>query len=302
MTSLAKLLIRFYPANWRARYGDEFEALLEDSSPSLPGVFDVLKGAVKMRLSVPSFPKLALVLSLAGLLIGLGISYVVTPTYISAAVMRYVPGPLTGSTPADSRNLSERLMQSENEILSRTSLASIIADPRLDLYKEERSSQPLEDVIEKMRTRAIRIRVVGSAQNYLAFEITFAYRDRIKAMRTVQALITKFIETNLTSQRNQAQVKQAAASDHIYRLEERIAALEKRLGIPPAPHEAVEQGAFFTGINLDVLDPPSLPVNAAKPNRSIFMAGGVGTGFISAVLMAIFRRGPPLVPFPAQTL
>ena len=32
MKRVALLLIRLYPANWRARYGEEFKALLEESS------------------------------------------------------------------------------------------------------------------------------------------------------------------------------------------------------------------------------------------------------------------------------
>jgi uncharacterized protein involved in exopolysaccharide biosynthesis len=50
-----------------------------------------------MHLSVPSFPKLALMLSITGLLAGLVVSSVVTPTYISQAMLQ-VTGP-TGSAP-----------------------------------------------------------------------------------------------------------------------------------------------------------------------------------------------------------
>ena len=49
------------------------------------------------------------------------------------------------------QQLTDRIMQMENEILSRTSLSKIIQDPRLDLYKSDRASKPLEDVIETMR-------------------------------------------------------------------------------------------------------------------------------------------------------
>jgi capsular polysaccharide biosynthesis protein len=92
MKRVAQFLIRLYPPSWRARYGEEFEALIEDSPVAFSGIFDLVKGAIKMRLSAPAFPKLALVLSVSGLLAGLLVSFTVTPAYVSRAVMRFSGG------------------------------------------------------------------------------------------------------------------------------------------------------------------------------------------------------------------
>ncbi len=302
MRSMAHWLIGLYPARWRARYGEEFAALIEDSSPGPAGIFDLFKGALKMRLSVPSFPKLAVILSVTGLVAGLGVSMLVTPRYISSAEMQLMYAPLAPS--ARRQNLHERLMNMEQEILSRTSLAGVIQDPRLDLYGRAREHTPLEDVIEQMRTRDIKIQALGSGGGYVPFAIRFIYPDRIKARDTVQALVTKFIDINLITQRTKAQVKQTQAADRIYRLEERVAALEKRLGVVSPPHRqlADEFVPQLEGVNLEVVDPASLPVNPAYPNRSIFAAIGFGGGFVTAILIAIFRRTPPPIPFPAQTV
>jgi hypothetical protein len=81
MKRLTRFFIRLYPATWRARYGEEFEALLEDSSSDWPAIFDLLKGAIRMQLSVSTFPKLALMLSITGLLAGLLISSLVAPVF-----------------------------------------------------------------------------------------------------------------------------------------------------------------------------------------------------------------------------
>ena len=43
-------LLRLYPATWRERYGDEFEALLEQCRPSPMILFDVIRGALDARL------------------------------------------------------------------------------------------------------------------------------------------------------------------------------------------------------------------------------------------------------------
>jgi LPS O-antigen subunit length determinant protein (WzzB/FepE family) len=305
MRGAARFLIQFYPANWRARYGEEFQALLEDSSPSFSAVFDLIKGAIKMQLSIPSFPKLALLLSVAGMLAGWGFSFLITPIYISTATLQIAPKIVSGAVPQTiNRELAERLGQMQQEILSRTSLSRMITDPRLDLYKDERASQPLEDVIETMRLRDIKITIdsLPSEHRASAFTISFAYRDRTKAHDTVQTLITRFQEANLDRQRATAAIDEQRSHDQVDRMEARIAVLEKRLGIPATPPEPFDQlVARFGGENLDVLDPPSLPLKSAKPNRYMFAFLGFGSGFIAALIVVIFRRPVrPAIPFPAQ--
>ncbi|MBI3208833.1 MAG: hypothetical protein HYZ37_08020 [Candidatus Solibacter usitatus] len=51
MKRLLRILVRLYPADWRRRYGLEFEALLEDARPGLGGALDILKGALIMQLT-----------------------------------------------------------------------------------------------------------------------------------------------------------------------------------------------------------------------------------------------------------
>jgi hypothetical protein len=300
MKRVAEFLIRLYPARWRARYGEEFEALLEDSPASVASVFDLLKGVVKMRLAVPSFPKLALALSSAGLLAGFGLSFLMTPQYISTATMN-----------AEGEDAGIEVMAAQNEIPSRTSLSNIIQDPRLNLYREERAKLPLEDVIEKMRRQDLHIRILerpaGTSGRYDAFTISFAYGDPYKAQRVVQLLINDFNDANVNRQHDRhdrlARIasfqKSAGGTDP---LEERISAIEKRLGITPptsAPVPFVDD--IRNGLIMEVIDPPNLPFTPVSPNRAVCAATGFGSGFAAAVVIAIFRRRPPPLPFPAQT-
>jgi capsular polysaccharide biosynthesis protein len=294
MRSTARFLIHLYPASWRERYGEEFQALLEDSAPSFSAVLDLMKGAMKMHLKVPSFPKLALLLSVAGMLAGWGISFLVTPSYISQATLLLAQQP--GSAPADHR---EAIGVMQQQVLSRTSLSAIITDGRLDLYRSERSREPLEDVIETMRNRDVQITLAGTGA---AFTVSFTASDPVKAHDTVQTLITKFQEANIERQRVPVYVKHQRSYDQIDRMEARIAVLEKRLGIPPSQPDTLDELVPAADqLNLDVLDPASLPGNPVRPNRYIFASFGFGAGFIVALIVAIFRRPVrPAIPFPAQ--
>jgi hypothetical protein len=293
MKNIARHLICLYPSNWRDRYGEEFAALLEDSKPGISGVFDLIKGAIRMRVTLPSFPKLALVLSIFGLLAGLGVSYLVTPRYVSSATMMF--NQPSGYPPINLLQVAEGI---RGETFSRTSLTSIITDPRLDLYHSERTRIPLLDVIEQMRMD-LEIRIIPAGP---AIDIKFRYSDRMKARDTVQAVVAKLLEANFQRQRAPVYVKRQRSFDQIDRMEARIAALEKRLGIPPSPPEPLEFEPTMATAGLDVIDVPSLATKPVFPDRFRFMSVGFGSGFVLALVIAIFRhRSQPAIPFPATT-
>jgi hypothetical protein len=51
MKRTMRFLVWLYPSTWRKRYGAEFEALLEDATPSAQDAFDVFWGALKMQMT-----------------------------------------------------------------------------------------------------------------------------------------------------------------------------------------------------------------------------------------------------------
>jgi len=293
MRRVARFLIRLYPASWRERYGEEFEVLLEDSSASSSSVFDLLKGAVKMQFNVPAFPNLALLLSIPGLLAGLGISFLVTPIYESNAVVAFDEKQGTAVVP--------EVVAAENDVMSRGSLSGIIADPRLNLYAQERRKFPTEDVIERMRRHDIHIeRQPGSDSHYVSLAISFSYSDAYKAQMTTQALVSHLMDAYMTQQRHAAILIRQSPDDEIERLRGRVAFLEKELDLP-STLVSRESPAVQQGVAPEVLEPPSLPEAQIYPNRTQFAGTGFGSGFLAAILIAIFRRRPPPLPFPAQT-
>src|SRR3569832_950174 len=73
---------------------------------------------------------------LAGTVLATVIAFMLPNVYVSQAEMQITPAQISESIVQTTINqqLNERIMQMENEILSRTSLSNIIQDPRLDLY------------------------------------------------------------------------------------------------------------------------------------------------------------------------
>ena len=105
-----------------------------------------------------------------------------------------------------------------------------------------------------MLARDLRIAALNPASGVTAapsaFSISFSYSDRTKAHDLVQTLLVSFQEQHLTKDRNYALQK----GDKL------LLELTRRKA----------------GENLDVLDPPSLPITPVTPNRLMIAAIGLG--------------------------
>lgn len=83
-----RLIVALYPRDWRRRYGEELEALLDDSNGGWSDVFDVIKGAIVMQMKSVRVP---LVGAMLGAMAGAAIYLASPAAYASSAVVR-VPG------------------------------------------------------------------------------------------------------------------------------------------------------------------------------------------------------------------
>ena len=164
-----------YPAQWRDRYGDEMEALLEDMGADARVVTDLLQGALRMRFSTWSVSRLAIVLALAGMLTGAAFSLLTPPRYTARAELSLVG--------ADSGELTAARLS--EQLRGRAGLFSIITDPRIGLYQDLAHVAPLDDVIEKMRGD---IAVDFLHRPSAVIAIQFSYPDRRKALLATEAL------------------------------------------------------------------------------------------------------------------
>ena len=152
-----------------------------------------------------------------GLVVAIVVAFLLPNTYRSEATMQITPAQISEALVPTTINqqLTERVIQMETEILSRQSLSAIIQDPRLNL--SERASRPLDDVIENMKNRDVKIALIslpGSmGKRASAFQISFEYPNAALAQQTVQAFITRFNEANQNSQRDQQQIVKEFVTD-----------------------------------------------------------------------------------------
>jgi polysaccharide chain length determinant protein (PEP-CTERM system associated) len=174
----------------------------------------------------------------AGLVIATVVAFFWPDTYISTAVMRITPQQVPDRLVPSviTSQMADRLQQMQTDILSRTSLAEIIQKPSLDLYKKDRAKLPMEDIVQDMRNKYIRITPLtdsqspgGSRRLASAFAISFMYTDRYKAQAVVRELVTKFTEQNVTVQRNQANLTTNFLTDELKGSKEKMVSLEDQL-------------------------------------------------------------------------
>jgi hypothetical protein len=175
-----------YPREWRKRYAAEFTALLEDVGWSWSEWRNVAAGGLKMRMLTWNLASVVTVCAVLGAAGGIAWSVRAPDQYVSTAVLRFKDEGATGR---------ERLQSAQTRIFSRGSLAEIIQ--RYDLYQWHRTRYPMEDVIQSLRDRDIRIvplRPAGetNAAPAQAFAISFQYPDAANAQRVTKALTERF--------------------------------------------------------------------------------------------------------------
>lgn len=138
----------------------------------------------------------------AALVISVVTAFLWPDTYISTAIIRVVPPQVPEIyVPSNiTTDMQSRVNSMEQTILSRATLTNLITTQ--GLYPKERARKPLDDVIEDMRGKDIRISNVQlltttqAKQNYPAFSVSFSYNNRFTAQRVATDLVARFLEEN----------------------------------------------------------------------------------------------------------
>jgi uncharacterized protein involved in exopolysaccharide biosynthesis len=94
----------------------------------------------------------------------------------------------------------------------------------------------------------------GSGASGPVINLSFRYPDRYKAQQTLQALINKLADADIQTRAQ-----------------------------PPVFRETLP-------LNLEVLDPPSLPRSPSGPNPWMILSMGLGTGIVLAIFTKLAMR------------
>lgn len=146
----------------------------------------------------------------AALVISVVVAHLWPDTYVSTAVVRVVPPQVPETFVPSNVNMemSQRINSMAQQILSRSTLTNIINS--YGLYPRDRARLPMEDVVENMRRKDVRISNVISfttnegRRTVPAFQISFAYENRVLAQKVCQDLVSRFINENTRDRTNQS--------------------------------------------------------------------------------------------------
>ncbi|HEY3835929.1 MAG TPA: hypothetical protein VGL72_05140 [Bryobacteraceae bacterium] len=158
----------------------------------------------------------------AGIVISVMVAFFLPNVYVSRAALRIMPSQIPENlVPAVfNQQMTDRINQMWQEVVSRGSLSELIQRPTLNLYPSERNHKPLEDVIEDMKAKDIKIDIVSNNQNAngkpnSTFQISFEYPERFKAQAVVSALVTKLTDANQNAQRLGVSLTKDLMSDEL---------------------------------------------------------------------------------------
>jgi len=213
MKRVLRLLIHLYPAWWRRRYGQELEALLEDSGSGSRDVWDLFRGAMEMQMKTWSFGRIVIVCGIAGLMVSGTVSFLFVPyPYRSTAILKS-----EGDRSPDDWNALSR--------------AAFTSQALSDIIRQEHlyADTPTEDVIDRMR-RGIRVR--PAAPNLV--QVSFGYDDPVRARRVSQDLVARIILANVNPQLSSGQrIDLVAPADQARRqIEGKVRTAFTSLGLP----------------------------------------------------------------------
>jgi succinoglycan biosynthesis transport protein ExoP len=169
----------------------------------------------------------------AGLVIATVVACLWPDTYVSAAVIRITPPQVPERFVQSTLNqmLNERISSISQQVLSRATLTNIIQT--LDLYERDLRRLPMEDVVDRMRSKDIQIGPViagpGQTARGGAFPVTFKYEDRYKTQKVTQELVSRMITENTRVQLGVTQSTTEFLTEEVQKAKERLDQIDQSL-------------------------------------------------------------------------
>jgi len=178
----------------------------------------------------------------AGLVISTVVAYVMDDTFVSTAVVRIVPQQISTELVQNvsSQDIADHINAMAQGILSRNTLTSIINEH--GLYKKDLKNEPMEDVINKMRTTAIGIHAsagpASSGKSVPAMEVSFSYQNPYVARDVCQDIVGRFMRENSQTTLESQEQTQQFLNDQFESAKRDLDAIQKKL----ADYRAQNQG------------------------------------------------------------
>ncbi len=169
----------------------------------------------------------------AGIVIATVVAFLWPDTYVSLAVVRVTSAKVPERYVQSGLNqmLNERINTIQQQVLSRTTLINIIQT--LDLYDRDRRRLPMEDVVDRMRSKDIVFGHVTTAQGQAsragAFPVTFKYEDRYKAQRVTKEIVSRLITENTRDQLGMTQNTTEFLTEEVAKAKTRLDQIEQSL-------------------------------------------------------------------------
>lgn len=168
----------------------------------------------------------------AGIVLSTVVAFLWPDTYVSSALIRVTSSQVPERYVQANVNqlLSERISAIAQGVLSRSTLTNIIQTH--DLYPRERRRLPMEDVIEQMRSKDIRIGVVNVQQatkSVGAFPISFRYENRYLAQKVTADIVSRLINENERETITQSQTTTDFLTEEVEKAKQQLDGIESKL-------------------------------------------------------------------------
>ncbi len=168
----------------------------------------------------------------AGVVLSTVVAFLWPDTYVSSALIRITSSQVPERLVQANLNqmLGERINTISQGVLSRSTLTSIIQTH--DLYPSEKKRLAMEDIIETMRSKHIRIGLVNAQQGTRAvgaFPVSFQYHDRYLAQKVTQDLVSRLINENERETISQSQQTTDFLTQEVDKAKQKLDEIEARV-------------------------------------------------------------------------
>ncbi len=167
-----------------------------------------------------------------GLIIATVIAFSMEDTYVSGALIRVTPQQISDKVVGtiSTQDVADRINSMAQKIMSRQVLAGIITSE--GLFKKDVAKMPMEDVVEKMRTKIginMREGVAVGGRVLPAMAVSFAYTDKYTAQKVCQDLVSRFMDLSASTMAEGRQETDSFINDELNQAKADLDAAEQKV-------------------------------------------------------------------------